>query len=1240
MQSPTGDLEVIEGRFEIEAVAGTGGMGTVYRARDRVSGERVALKMLRGNASAENAERFAREIRVLANLRHPGIVRYVADGRTTEGPEERLWLAMEWLDGENLSQRLSRAGLSPAEAVHLLRRVAEALGAAHDRGVVHRDIKPSNLFLVGRDLERVVVLDFGVARIADAVRGVTGTGVMVGTPGYMAPEQVRGDRDVGPRADVFAAGCVLFECLTGRPAFVGEHMMAVLAKIILEEAPRASELRDDLPPALDELVARAMSKMAMDRPRDGAHLASELAAIGRIDAHARPPAMHEAESLTATERRLLSVVLIGEDHDEIATVGGAASARGAAPARSTIAGIGAVGGPVPPPAFANPATITNEVPIAALPALAEAARVHGATLDRLANGSYVVTMLGKGATRDQVTQAARCALAMKHHVPGLPMALATGRGVLAGRWPVGEVIDRAVGLLQASPEHVRVDEVTAGLLDAGFEVGGDAAGLYLKVERDVIEVSRTLLGKTTPCVGRDRELGVLLGLFEECVSEPVARAVIVTGAEGIGKSRVRDEVLRRIRERQGDPVEIWIGRGDPLRAGAPFGMIAPALRRAAGIHDGEPIDVRRQKLRARVLRNAAGDAHRTIVFLGELMGAAFDDASAGVVAGELRAAHHDPMLMFDQVRRAFVQLLASETATQPVVIVLEDLHWGDVPTVKLIDAAMRDLPDRPWFVLAVARPEVHETFPRLWVERNVHELRLDELTRKGGERLVRNVLGPRASEVTVARIVEQGHGNAFYLEELVRALQAADGDHVLPETVLALVQGRLERLEVDARRLLRAASVFGQAFWRGGVSALLGDTSRPEREKTGTRMWLEELIERELIARVASSRFPGEDEYQFRQSLVREAAYGMLTEGDRRLGHRLAGAWLEEVGEQESIVLAEHFERGGDLEGALEHFQRAAEQALAACDFDGAHQRAGRGVRCGAQDDTLGALRLVEAEAHRWNAEFDMAARFGNEAMAHLAPGSVRWFAAAREAAEASGKLDNSARLAEIGEALLAAAPNSLHDAVVARVSALAHAAFQLFQTGMYDLAQRLLEHIDGIADSGADVIDDPSVLARVHQARSSRAMFSGDTGAYLESEQAAAAAFERAGDLRYACVQRGHVGYACLEIGAHADAERYLTEALEGAARLGLWNVAATAKHNLGRVLMYRRRLDEALQLETDALEAFRSHNDRRLEGAARVYSAYIRAERGELARAIAELETALATAAPPMRPQILASI
>jgi eukaryotic-like serine/threonine-protein kinase len=1189
-----GDL--VGDRFELGAVAGSGGMGAVYRAVDRATGESVAVKVLREVAS-EHGDRFGREIRVLAQLRHPGIVRYIADGKTADGMQ---WLAMEWLDGEPLGHRVRRTGIAASEAVALVRRVGEALGAAHDRGVVHRDVKPSNLFVVRDDLARVKLLDFGVARVGDGDRFATRTGVMIGTPGYMAPEQARGDRNVGPRADVFALGCVLFELLTGEHAFVGDNVMAVLAKILLEDAPRVAELRPELPHELDELVARVLAKHPEDRPADGTALAAALAALGTLEAIEVGP-IAPRKSLTTSERRLLSVVLIGGGDNYDTMVESVAESP-----TVTSQDVSTEGESVLPMIYAS---------------LRATALEHGATLERLVDGSHVVTVAGSGSAGDQAMQAARCALALKEVAPTAPMALATGRGVLAGRWPVGEAIDRAARLLGRAAAGVRVDDVTAGLLDVRFELGGDAAGLVLIAERDVVETARTLLGKATPCVGRDRELGALVGLYEECISEPIARAVVVVGPAGIGKSRVRVEVLRRVHA-MGEPVEVWIGRGDPLRAGSPYGMIAPALRRAAGIRDGEPVEVRRQKLRARVLRNASAPLEKTLLFLGELIGAPFEADDHP----QLRAARHDPLLMAEQIRQAFVHFVTTELAAQPLVIVLEDLHWGDLPSVKLLDAALRELIDRPVFVLALARREVHELFPKLWIERGAHELRLDELTKKGSERLVRGVLGDTATDALVARLVEQAAGNAFYLEELIRATAEGKGD-AMPETVLAVVQSRLERLELDARRVLRAASVFGQRFWRGGVMALLGDAARA----TGTEEWLDELCERELVARVAPPRFPEQDELQFRHSLVREAAYAMLTDADRKLGHQLAGEWLAAAGEGDPVALADHFERGGDGERAAVLYRAAAEQALAACDFRGALARCDRAVAC---DGESGPIALVRAEAHRWLGELAESATHARAALAALPRGTVQWFAAANEAAEASGKLGDRASLEAVAE-LLREAPSD-RTTLGARVTATANAAFQLFSYGSHALAQVLLDLVEHVAPA----VEEPAILARIYQARSSRSMFTGDAGAYLESELAAFAAFERAGDLRYACVQRGHVGYAWLELGAYAEAEEALRDALDRATALGLQNVVATAKHNLGRALAARGDLVEAARVEAEAVAAFDAQGDRRLTGGARLYLGAIYYEQGEFAAAEREVSLALASSQLPMQAQMRATL
>jgi serine/threonine protein kinase len=299
--------ELFASRFELDRIIGAGGMGEVWRALDRETSQPVALKVIR-QPSPEQIARFSREARVLADLQHPGIARYVAHGVTETG---RHYLAMEWLEGEDLASRLARGPLGVDESLRLVERIADALGQVHAQGIVHRDIKPANLLLPGGQLEQVKVLDFGIAHIDEASRRLTDA--PIGTPAYMAPEQVRNEVDIDARADVYSVGGVLFECLTGRPPFMAEHVVAILTKVLFDKLPRPSDLRPDLPPAMDALVARLTAKDRSRRPADGAAAAEAIRALGSpgADADLAQTVAAPTSGLTGLERRLVSVVLAG-----------------------------------------------------------------------------------------------------------------------------------------------------------------------------------------------------------------------------------------------------------------------------------------------------------------------------------------------------------------------------------------------------------------------------------------------------------------------------------------------------------------------------------------------------------------------------------------------------------------------------------------------------------------------------------------------------------------------------------------------------------------------------------------------------------------------------------------------------------------------------------------------------------------------------------------------------------------
>ncbi|MDI1451834.1 serine/threonine-protein kinase [Polyangium sp. 6x1] len=1081
--------DIIDDRFVIERIAGSGGMGSVFRAHDRLSSGPVAIKVLHDREPRDLA-RFDMEARVLAELDHPGIVRYVTHGVSGAGEP---FLAMEWLAGEDLGTRLSRGRLTIDESITVIGAAASALATAHARGVVHRDIKPSNVFLVDGAIDRVKLLDFGLARLGPLSPRFTRTGVVLGTPGYMAPEQARGASSLDARVDVFALGAVLFECLTGQPAFVGEHVMAILAKVLLEDPPPLRTLRPEASVRLEALVACMLAKDPADRLTDAGEVADALACLDARDTWRWLSEMPPAEALTRSEQRLLGIVAVGAPAED-------AAVEDTLPLRKT---------------------------------LESAAAPFGARTEWLADGSMLAVFMNATSASDVAARAARCALELRAHVPDASIAIATGLGEVEEMLPVGQVIDRAAALLRAAGRRVLVDDVTAGLFDARLVVVRGPDGLELRSEEEISTTARTLLGKPSPFVGRGRELRALLDLLDECVGEGVARVVLVTGPPGIGKSRLRQEFVRTV-GRYYPTVDVWIGRGDVMSKGSAFSLAGSALRSAFAIAGEEPIEERRRKLMAQVARLVEEPEVRHVAgFLGEMTGTPFPD----VESTKLRAARLDARLMADQIQRSFGQFMAAACGAHPVLLVFEDLHWGDLPSVKLVDAALRDLAGRPLLVAAFGRPEVHDVFPKVWAERSLSEIHLGELTRRSAEELAQSALGETAEPRTIAQIVKRAAGHPFFLEELVRAVAEGRGEQ-LPETVLAMVEARLAALPADARRVLRAGSVFGDVFWCGGVEHLLGGGDEALR----AHEWLEMLVAREVLQRSEASRFPGEEQYSFRHSLLREGAYAMLTEPDRALGHRLAGEWLVQWGETDAMRLAEHFERGNRPERAAEWYLAAATQTLRANDLHGAIACAERGLGCGASGRLRMSLLLVRSQAEAMIGDWQS---FGSSMeeldLRAIAPGDPLWYAAM------GGKLiwatvsGRSEGLSEDVQAILSVEP--LPESVSALVGSLGDVLDALIVVGRYDDARRCAARMEQLGRPIA--AHDPVVQGRLHELRSARLFYEGEFWGHLMAARASVASYEEAGDRRHAARVALWAAASFMHMGAPARAERELRAAI-----------------------------------------------------------------------------------------------
>ncbi len=335
---------MIAGRFELEEVVGSGGMASVYRAHDQMLERPVAVKILHEQyvSDEEAVERFQREARSAAQLAHPNIVTVIDRGED----DGRPYIVFEYVEGENLKQLVAREGALPVGMViDLGIQIAQALEAAHERGVVHRDVKPQNVLLAEEG--RVKVTDFGIAHSRGTV-GLTLTGTIMGTSDYIAPEQAKGE-PAGEGSDIYSLGVVLYELLTGRVPYEAESPVAVAMRHVHDPVPSVRSTRPEVPPRLDACVRRALAKEPRDRFASMSDLIAELEACRRGvvpvagDAAATmivPPVAWQKPRRARRALRMLVITLLAVAIVAAAAVGAYVLTKGA----SNATGIGNGGG--------------------------------------------------------------------------------------------------------------------------------------------------------------------------------------------------------------------------------------------------------------------------------------------------------------------------------------------------------------------------------------------------------------------------------------------------------------------------------------------------------------------------------------------------------------------------------------------------------------------------------------------------------------------------------------------------------------------------------------------------------------------------------------------------------------------------------------------------------------------------------------------------------------------------------
>ncbi|MEM1029147.1 MAG: protein kinase [Myxococcota bacterium] len=1134
-------------KYEVETEVGRGAAGIVFRARNRLDGTPVALKVIaQPDADPEARARFLDEGELLRHVAHPAIVRIHSFGNLAPedgGGEVELggyrfdadapYLAMEWLDGDDLARRQHRAPLTLPASLECGRQVASALGAAHARGIVHRDVKPTNVFVLEGDPLRIKLLDFGVA--CDTDRFIAAPGPMVGTPAYMAPEQARGDALVDPRCDVYALGATLFELVTGRPPHVGPSPIATMAKVVSTPAQRLSELVVDVPDDLDDLVVDMLHLEFNARP-SAVEVEARLSEILRhADLPALASAATQSDSVQSSVSRLVTMMV--------------ALGVGRGPARE---------------------------------AWLRQVRDRGAEAMNLGRDSLVVYLGARQAHGGEAELGVEIAADLAGG--GARVGIATGRALVDLARPVGAVVDQASALARAAaPGHTLADATTAELARSRYEFLSQPASSGLRVR------PRPVAGRTprdaTPFVGRATELEKLCQAFDRCVDRREPVLVSVSGPPGIGKSRLAREFIRQVRAELRslppvtEPSAGVGGRGQGQGAHPDEGEVSAEASAPGGIR------VVQARCEAYGRRRALGTAADALTdLLGIPKGAQGEDIRralapwalrydegdllARLLGGEPLSGQVDPQRARDVLYLAMTELVQRVVGDEPCLMVLEDLQWSDPESTVWFDHLLTRVGGQSLMVLVLARPSFWRDAPPRFSARDHTRVELRPVPRRATMRIARAVMGCDEGDPALEVVARQAAGSPLFAEELARVIARGQTVASVP-TIEAAIQVSLDALEPQDREALVAMSVFGLSSWDRGLAAL-GVDAPTER--------LEALVNADLVVEQAIARFRDTREFWFKHALVRDVAYASASEALRLELHAAVAGWLAEVGEDAATV-AEHYDLGAEHQLAADHWERAARRALTANALVDAVKMADRALtfavdprvafgRATLLDEIYS--RLDERSAERSEAIAAMAEHAFDEASEVRTEGARARYDHARSAG------------VDVADRLLATARRSaalgLRDEQARVLATLAtRYAYAGDLARAEEEATRLLELAERGVPSAA--VDAWQTLAVVRQTR-------GELASALDGRRNAARAARAAGLKQREAMLTINLGFALTTIGARDEARREI-EAGVGMAE----EVGSVGTLRLGRMILLGwaghfgghegedRELDEALR-------------------------------------------------------------
>ncbi|MFE8603634.1 TOMM system kinase/cyclase fusion protein [Archangium violaceum] len=902
-------------RFEILTELGTGAMGQVFRAKDLLLERTTAIKFLLQHERIPRSRLdslFLTEARATARLDHENIVRIFDVGTWKDIP----YLVIEYLRGRSLHAMLKQERLEPLRAVQLMEQIAAGLAHAHQQGIIHRDLKPSNVFVLENG--RVKLLDFGLAYL---IAGNTPSHLQAGTPAYMAPEQWRGEPQDG-RTDLWAAGVILFEMLTGVLPYQAQQPRGLRSQVTSREPvsparAHAPELREEL----EQVLQRALQKDPDLRFQSAEELRQALHAVEPLLARPVTPLPLRrgaaARPDTAIQRRQVTLL----------------SAR-----------LGSLD--VLPPSL-TPDDRSEVLEMFHHCCILETGQ-WGGTLITSINDQLLICFGCGAAKEDDAERAVRAAEhllnAMKeqlHHL-GQPDRLLPQLGLHTG--PVtldylavqaqsggltlqGEAPTIASALAaHARPGTVLLSEQTHRLVLGIFAT--ESLGPHrLEGSRSKLDVHRVLSDREvtsrferasrqglTPLIGRTEELAFLLEAWSR-VRNGQGQLLLLTGEAGMGKSRVVQALRERLAGESHTHLtcQCW-----PQFKDSAFYPVLEVIRRAMRLERERTPEAKLARLE-QMLTALELEVPHVLPLLAPLLSVPLLDRYPPPALSPKRTK--------EEVLQVLAELLLHLTRHDPVLLVVEDIHWVDPSTLQLLALLQERIPTTRALLVLTARPEFRSPLPlRPWS----HQLGLERLSPEDTGALARKVARQEPlSHELIEQLVARTDGVPLFVEELTRMmleLRSTRGgvperdleQLLVPITLQALLAARLDRLPPEPRQLAQVASVLGRSFTPDVLAAVSG--------------WEPPALQQALATLLASGllhkQSPGPElQYQFRHALIRDAAYQSLPRSQLRQYHRRVAEVLAklfpETAQDNPELLAYHQAAAGQYEQAIHSWAQA-----------------------------------------------------------------------------------------------------------------------------------------------------------------------------------------------------------------------------------------------------------------------------------------------------------------------------